>query len=277
MRPVRSILIAATGGVALAMTAGPSGAFADNHDSGDSSVSVLHGVPGLTVDVYVNGEATLTDFAPGTLTDPLALPAGAYDIAIYAAGADPDAEDPALSADGLEVPGDANLTLVAHLDADGNPALGAFANDISTVEAGESRLTVRHAAAAPAVDIRAGGDPVVEGLTNPNEAVLDLPAGTVSADVVAAGTEDVVLGPVDVNLTEGTNTIVYAWGSLEDDTLDLAVQTIDGLHSDPGGVPSGEPMGTLSGVPVWAWILGAGGAAGLAIGLRRVTVPQPAA
>lgn len=266
MRPVRSIIIAATGGAAIALTGGV--AVADNHDSADdaATVSVLHGVPDLPVDVYVNDEATLTGFEPGTLTDPMELPAGDYDIDIYPAGADPEAEDPALSAEGLAVPGGANLTLVAHLDADGNPTLGAFENDVSTVAAGEARLTVRHAAAAPAVDVRAGGEVAIEGLENPNEAVLDLPAGTVSADVVAAGTEDVVLGPADLNLTEGSNTIVYAWGSLEDDNLALAVQTIEGLHSDPSGVPSGEPMS--GGIPAVAWILGAGGIAGIAIGLR---------
>ena len=42
-------------------------------DSGKSDLSVLHGIPGLTVDVYVNGVNTLGDFAPGTLAGPSAL------------------------------------------------------------------------------------------------------------------------------------------------------------------------------------------------------------
>src|SRR5699024_2742203 len=112
--------VALTGGLALALTAAP--AFADEHES---SVSVLHGVPGLTVDVYVNGEEAIPDFAPGTLTDPLTLAAGTYDIAVYADGSDPEADEPAISAEGLEVPGGANLTLVAHLAADGTPMLSA--------------------------------------------------------------------------------------------------------------------------------------------------------
>ena len=44
------------------------------------TVTVVHGVQGLTVDVYVNGELTLEDFAPKTVTDPLQLPAGNYEI-----------------------------------------------------------------------------------------------------------------------------------------------------------------------------------------------------
>ena len=44
-------------------------------DDDTGTVTVVHGVPGLTVDVYVNGGLTLPDFAPGTITDPLTLPA----------------------------------------------------------------------------------------------------------------------------------------------------------------------------------------------------------
>ena len=54
------------------------------------------------------------------------------------------------------------------------PTATLFTNDISTTAAGEGRLTVRHVAAAPAVDILAGGTAVVEDLTNPNEATLNL-------------------------------------------------------------------------------------------------------
>lgn len=265
MRKTTWAVATAGAGMTLALTAAP--ALADNHES---MVSVLHGVPGLTVDVYVNGEETLPDFEPGTLTDPLTLAAGAYDIEIYADGSDPETDDPALSAEGLEVPGGANLTLMAHLDADGAPMLSAFVNDTSTVAAGEARLTVRHTAAAPAVDVRAGGSPVIEGLENPDEASLDTAAGTVSADVVLAGTEDVVLGPADLTLAEGTSTIVYAWGSAEEGTLDLAVQTIEGLHGTPDGVPTGEAGGTQA----WMWMLAAAGAAGVVVAGRRVMATE---
>ena len=99
---------------------------------------------------------------------------------------------------------------------------------------------MRHTAAAPAVDVLAGGSAVISGLENPDEQVLNLPAATVSAAVAAAGTTEPVIGPADVPVTEGVNTIVYAWGSLEAGNLQLAVQTIEGLHSAPAGVPTGE-------------------------------------
>jgi hypothetical protein len=203
-----------------------------------ATVSILHAVPDTPVDVYANGEELLPDFQPGTLTDPLELPAGSYDLAVYPAGSDPAATEPAISADDVAEPAGANATVVAHLGEDGTPALTPFVNDVSAIEAGSSRVTVRHTAAAPAVDIRAGGTVVAPGLANPDEASLTVPAGTVSADVVLAGTDTVAIGPADLDLAEGSNTIVYAWGS-GDAGYQLAVQTISGAHSAPSGVPGG--------------------------------------
>ncbi len=81
---------------------------------------------------------------------------------------------------------------------------------------------------------------VAEGLSTGDEATLDLDAGTVSAGVALAGETEPVIGPADVDVADGVLTIVYAWGSAEDGNLDLAVQTIEGLHSSPGGVNTGS-------------------------------------
>ncbi len=263
MTITRILTVAALGVGSLAL-ATPAGA------ADDATVSVLHGVPGATVDVYANGNELLADFTPGTLTDPVSLPAGDYDLKVTAAGAGADG-DAIIEANGVTVPAGANITVVAHLNADGSPVLTPFVNDTSAVGAGEARLTVRHTAAAPAVDVRAGGTVAFAGLTNPNEAKADLPAGTVSADVVLAGTDTVALGPADVNLAEGTNTIVYAWGSAADSNLQLAVQTISGLHSAPGGVPAGSGGQAAQDDTMirTAAVLGAAGLAGGLVLLRR--------
>lgn len=252
--------------VPTAMTAPASAA------QGEATVSVLHAVPDLTVDVYANGEELIPDFAPGTLTDPLQLPAGTYDLQVFADGDDPATAEPAIEANGVEVPAGANATVVAHLDADGNPVLTPYVNDVSATEAGQARLVVRHTAAAPAVDVRADGEVLFGDLANPDEASGDVPAGAYSADVTLAGDSQAVLGPADLQLAEGTATIVYAWGSAEAGNLDLAVQTIDGLHSAPSGVPGGETgAATLGGdAPLWALALGAGSLLALGLAATRL-------
>jgi hypothetical protein len=203
----------------------------------NAKVSVVHGIPGTPVDVYVNGNRTLQNFQPKQVAGPLDLPPGQYDIALTPPG-QPIASA-ILKVDDANVPDGANITIVAHLDANGQPKITPFVNDTSKVAAGKARLIVRHTAAAPAVDVRAGGQPVFRNLTNPNEAKGDVNAGTVSADVVLAGTTTVALGPTSLNLREGTATIVYAIGSAQQNSLDVVAQTITGLHSSPGGVPSG--------------------------------------
>lgn len=212
-------------------------AFAISESTAD--LSVLHGIPATPVDVYVNGDLTLDDFQPGDLAGPLDLPAGDYEVALTAADAEDDSA-PVLGPITITLAANTSYTAAAHLNAEGEPAVNLFTNDISQTKAGEGRLTVRHLAAAPAVDILAGGDAVVTGLSNPDEASLELPAGVVNASVALEGTTDPVIGPADVDVKEGVHTIVYAWGSAEDANLDLAVQTIDGLHSGPDGVNTGE-------------------------------------
>ena len=232
---MRKTLIA---GIAAGALVAVAAALPASAAEGDAQLSVLHAVPGVTVDVYVNGVLTLDDFTPGTLAGPLSLPAGTYSVAITASDA-ADASSPLIGPVDLALAANGNYTAVAHLDAAGKPTATLFTNDTATLAAGEGRLTVRHVAAAPAVDVLAAGSPVITNLANPGESVLTLPAGTVSASVAATGTTDPVIGPADVDVAEGTNTIVYAWGSLADGNLALAVQTIGGLHSNPGGVPAG--------------------------------------
>ncbi|GIG23651.1 lipoprotein [Cellulomonas chitinilytica] len=263
----------AAGTLALVtLAAGPASA------ADPAQLSVLHGVPGLTVDVWVNGERTLDDFTPGSLAGPLDLAAGTYTVAITAADA-ADASSAAIGPVDLALEAGKNYTAVAHLDAAGAPTATLFTNDVSTTPAGQGRLTVRHVAAAPGVDVLAGGTAVISNLTNPDEKVLNLPAGTVSASVTATGTtEPALLGPADVPVTEGTSTIVYAWGSAtaSPSTLALATQTISGLHGNPSGVNAGE-VGLVSdgGAPVWPYAVAALAAAGLvALAFARRTATQ---
>ena len=195
------------------------------HHSDDALLSVLHGVPGVTVDVWVNGKLTLDDFEPGTLAGPLKLDDGSYKIAITAADAT-SADNPVIGPVKVHLKEGRNYTAVAHLDATGAPTATLFKNDTSASPKGEGKLTVRHVAARPP-STSLPAKPRSSRTENPEQEVLTLKAGTVSASVAAAGTTEPLIGPADVPVTKGKNTIVYAWGSLADDTLDVAVQVVD--------------------------------------------------
>jgi hypothetical protein len=254
------------GALALALVTAPAAVAQDT-----GTVYVVHGVPDTPVDVYVDGKRAIDDFEPGTSQGPVDLPAGPHKVAIFPADAADGSGAPLLSAD-ADLPEGANVTLVAHLTADGKPTVTPFKNDVSRVAPGQARLVVRHTAAAPAVDVLAGGKPVIQNLTNPNEKELTVPAGSVSAAVAAAGTTDPVIGPADVDLKEGSATFVQAIGSLQDKSLGLVAFTVSGLHSSPSGVPSGAPSGApyQAGPPAWVPVLVLASLAAVLLATRRV-------
>jgi hypothetical protein len=213
----------------------------------EGQVSVVHGIPGLTVDVYVNGDATLEGFAPGEVAGPLTLPAGDYELAIAPEGAGLEGAvltGSATVTDGL------NASIVAHLTESGDPTISIYANDLSTIDSGNGRLIVRHTAAAPTVDILlADGTELFTGVSNPDEGKADVPAGSYDVEIApaGAGVEGSVFSVPGVALDEGTALIVYATGSLADGTFGLVTQAFSGLGEAPEEVPTG---GTPAGFPV---------------------------
>ena len=258
--------LAVGGALALALVAAPAAVAQET-----ATVYVVHGVPDTPVDVYVDGKRAIDDFEPGTSQGPLQLPAGPHKLALFAADAADGSGSPLLSAD-ADLPAGGNVTVVAHLDEGGNPKITPFVNDVSSVPAGQARLVVRHTAAAPAVDVLAGGQPVIEGLSNGQEKALEVPAGSVSAAVAAAGTTDPVIGPADVDLKEGTATFVQAIGKLDGGKLSLVSFTVSDLHSSPSGVPSGAPSGAPAdgGAPAWLLVTTLAGLSVVAVSAVRL-------
>jgi hypothetical protein len=262
-------VLAAVACVAAAALAAP----ASTHAQADASVTLLHGIPGATVDVVVDGEVVVPGFEPGTTQD-LTPFAGQTltNVEVRAAGTTDVVIGPIAS---LDVPGSGNWTVAAHLDAEGTPTLTPFENDTSTIAAGQGRLTVRHTAAAPAVDVvLADGTRPFTNLANPDEAAADLPAGPIAGARLAPTGADPLAPIPDVELAAGTNLIVYAVGSLADETLTFYVQTIEGLGGQPtlvntGNSPVGDGTSTVLVLTVLAGVLGLTGVGVLAAARRR--------
>lgn len=210
----------------------------------NAALYVLHGVPGLTVDVYVNGVRQLDDFTPGTLAGPLSLPAGTYSVALTASDAVDDSS-PVLGPIDLPLAAGMNYTAAAHLDATGAPTASLFTNDTAPAAAGEGKLTVRHIAAnAEGVEVRANGTISLGTFNNGGQlGPFPLAAATYSATILAG---DVVVPPTpaDVGVTESNNTIVYAWGDAADGAVLIASQVV--ALSQPAVSATGIPtLGTF--------------------------------
>jgi hypothetical protein len=194
-------LLLALGGTAFARTA-----------QADVTLNVVHGIPGVDVNVCVNGNVAIPDFNPGEVVTGVALPAGTYDLKIVGV-ADDCSATAILEATDVELRGGKNYTAVANLMEDGTPTLSLFTNNVKPVEKGTARLTVRHTAAAPEVDVWANGAKLLTNVPNGASATLSVPKGVYAVWVSLPGDYLPVIGPDVLKLAKGSAYEVYAWGS----------------------------------------------------------------
>ncbi len=238
---VATLLVAAT-------PARPAGAAGVNA----SSVTVVHGIQGIPVDVYVNGGLLLPNFQPGAIAGPLLLDPADYRVTIYTAGASPSSATPVIDQQ-VAVPAGRNVSLVAHPSTAGAPMLSAFVNDVTALAQGQARVAVRHTANAPAVDVTVNGSVAIGALTNPSEAVTQVPGGTYTVAVQPAGGHTALIGPAALDFNAGRLTVVYAISALDGSNLAPVVQTIP--TKAPGTSQVSVVHGIL-GVPVDVYVNG---------------------
>lgn len=208
-----------------------------------AQLTVIHAIPGLPEAVTVSGTGIQPfSFDFTDIVGPVAIPAGAvaYDVTLQG--------NVVLSLSAT-LQADRNYTAIAHLTETGGIALTAFENDISALASNDSRLTVRHAAEAPAVDVFARRffswrtATLATGATNGAEATVDVRAGRYFARINAAGTRDTV-ATARLNLPTDTATIVYAVGTLGTPSFQLLTQTIDLSAATPAPGLAASVSGT---------------------------------
>lgn len=228
-----------------------------------AEIVVVHGVPGLEVDVLVDGTAAITGFEFGDVVR-TTLPAGEYTFAVAATGT----TTPVLQTDATLGAG-LSATIAAYLDTNGAPLLQAFVN-----ENGASGIQPFHLADFGAVDILSGTTTVLGPVTNGQTARIDVTGGTTVADVgigaAGAGTAALELG--DVTVARNQLVLVYAIGPDTGATLPTVVTS----STNVGGVqviPSGEGSRTAA-LPMLALAVAAVG--GLLLAATRRPANEPA-
>ena len=203
-----SILMSAALSVGLLALTGPASAMAK-----PAKVSVVHGIPGVSVNVCVDGSSVADNFNYGNTITGAELPAGSHDVKLVAAG-DP-CSNTAILSDTYNLSAGANYTIVANLDGSGSPNLKAFVNKVSKVAEGNARLTIRHTANAPAVNVYANGGLLIGG-TNyvwGESKTFTVPAGSYKAKVTLPSSTSAVIGPAKLMLKQGHAYQVYAVGN----------------------------------------------------------------
>jgi hypothetical protein len=215
-------------------------------------LTLIHGIPDVAVDVEVEGTTIFGNFTFGGTQDLSSL-AGATLVGLVVKEAGASAV--VVNAGDLLLPAEGSHSIILHLDESGVPVLSVFANDTSTIGAGQGRLVFRHTAAAQVVDVLAGSAVVFGNMSNPNDVSSDVAAATISASVVPAGaTEPVLAGPTDFSVGDGEVLIVYLVGSEEEASLQFLTEVITDLGTAPTGVETGNSPVGVPGV-VWAGVL----------------------
>jgi hypothetical protein len=198
-----SLLLAGTG---AASAAGTGSVMAHK-----TTVWVVHGVPGVKVDVCVNGAEVRSNFAYGQKFSAM-LPAGTYHVVLRAAKAGTCTGAAVLRATASVKVG-RSYTAVAGLTAAGAPKLFWFGSNLAATRTGNARLLVRHTAGAPAVDVWVNGLPFLHNLANGGQKALQVPAGTYLVAVSPHASRSVVIGPAKLTLAKGFVYQVYATGT----------------------------------------------------------------
>ena len=226
----------------LAVSALGAAAQSPSAPAGDAWVRVLHASPDApAVDVYANGGEVLSDVPFGAISDYLQVPAGSYQIQVFAAGADPAADTAVIDATLDFAAG--TKTTVAATDKLANITPQVIADAPAPV-ADMAQVRVVHLSAdAPAVDVAPdGAEPIVSNLAYPAATeYLTVPAGDYDLEVRPTGSMDVALQLDPVTLAAGTSYSVFAIGSLADGTLTV-LPAVDGtVEMAPEGSPVASP------------------------------------
>lgn len=254
---VRRLAVAVAAAVLVLAPAGAASAVA----AGETEVVIVHGVPGLEVDILVNGAPTLFNVNFGAVTT-VTLPSGTYDIALR--GSD---DDDIIIAKSFTLAPRTSVTLAAHLKADGSPTLAAYGNQNSG-----TGIQPFHLAAFGPVDILAGGAAALSGVTNGQTARIDVPGGTTvpGVGIAVPGSKEAALPVGDVTVPANTLVLAYAIGSGDGGSLRVVTAAV-GVHT-PSSVPSGSAGLASNGLPalvVALMALGALGIAAPAMAMRR--------
>ncbi len=226
MHPIRSSLFAS---LRLAALAWPAAA---------ADVYVVHGIPGddlglpneLPVDISVDGGCALDDVPLGTVFGPIELPTGPHDIEIRVSdGVDGTCTGLLAVTGSIDLAVAESAAVVAHLDANGTAKISKFTNEVSPTD-GVARIAVVHAAAAPAVDVKAKGPKgaklLIRDLKNGHQSfAADVPEGSYKVRIGASG-GGTVAGPLELPLDADVAYTAIAVGSLDNETFDVLVLAI---------------------------------------------------
>ena len=109
--------------------------------------------PGLPVDVSIGGACALPNLTFGQIVGPLHVPPGTYAVAVHFPATGRCTSPAVIGPAQVPLNAGENATVLAHLTGSGGLTASKFVNNLTPTPAGRARVTIVHAANAPAVDL----------------------------------------------------------------------------------------------------------------------------
>lgn len=187
-----------------------------------STVDVVQALPGSAVKVEIDGRTVESFASLGKVIGPLQLAAGSHEVRFLSAKGTTTAATVTVQAGVAH-----DVVLHAPAAAGGAPMVSVYRTPAAPIGAGKARVLLAHTAEVGAGDIWVDGKPAFKDITNGQFAQADVPAGTHAVAIRPAGTTGKpILGPLKVDLAEGTVTLAYAVGNPADKSMTVVAHVV---------------------------------------------------
>jgi hypothetical protein len=250
---VAAVSIALVVGATIATTSFASEAQPDApgaRPAATGGVAIINAVPKMDISVSIDGEEVVSSLALGDLGDPYPLAPGSHEVTFSNGSEDYTAT--------VDVAAGESSDVVVHRPAEvgGTPVVSVYPTPSEPIGPGKATVLLAHTATVAPADVVVDGQTVFTNIANGEFAEAEVAAGAHQVSLLPTGvTGTPILGPLDVELEEGTITAVYAYGNPKDGSMDVIVRTTAGTPSGaepPSEIDTGS-AGLVGRVQVWTF------------------------
>ena len=202
-------------------------------DGVTGAMRFVHVVPGVDpIDIYTDGQLTISNLAYGQATGYVNLPSGDHAITVTQHEQTTTLWEQTVTLN-AEIP--EPITLVA--SSLETLQFNAYVDSFISLTSGNSRFMIVHAIeGGPNIDVTANGDVIITDLAYTQFlGTIDVPSNVYIIGAVAAGTEDVVLPETPIGLVSGTSEILILHGT-PDEPQALVISAPTAPEADSGFV-----------------------------------------
>lgn len=212
----------------------------------NAEVFVVHGIPaadvagapsGLPVDVSIGGTCSLPNLRFGQIVGPLHVSPGTYAVAVHFPATGRCTSSAVIGPAQIPFNAGENSTVIAHLTGTGGLTASKFVNNLTSTPAGRARVSIVHAANAPAVDLylttQFGNLTATRGLAtsvvNGETATVPVAGTSTQFAITAAGSTAAAYGPSTLGLQPNKAYLLYVVGSLANNSLSVIAKDVSEL------------------------------------------------